>query len=129
MSALPVGRTSWSLSKAVLQWWRDWTRRSSALELKCCGEDEVERMAKDLGLSASELRRVAKLGPGSADLLLCGCGARPRSKRSIPDRTSSFPGPSVSLRYIGWREKRGRRLNHKGTKTQRKSVLFPNLVS
>jgi hypothetical protein len=70
MSALPVGRTSWSLTKAVLQWWRDWVRRSSALELKCCGEDEVERMAKDLGLSASELRRVATLGPGSADLLL-----------------------------------------------------------
>jgi hypothetical protein len=30
----------------------------------------VERIAKDLGLSASELRRVTKLGPGSADLLL-----------------------------------------------------------
>ena len=68
MSALPVG--SWSLTKAVLQWWRDWSRRSSALELKCCGEEEVERMAKDLGLSASELRSVAKLAPGSADLLL-----------------------------------------------------------
>jgi hypothetical protein len=68
MSALPVG--SWSLSKAVLQWWRDWTRRSSAQELKCCGEDEVARMAKDLGLSPFELRRFAKLGPGSADLLL-----------------------------------------------------------
>src|SRR6516165_3519306 len=70
MSALPIGQTSSSLIKAVFQWWRDWARRSSALELRCCGEDEVERIAKDLGLSASELRRVTKLGPGSADLLL-----------------------------------------------------------
>jgi hypothetical protein len=70
MSALPRGRTSRSLTKAIFQWWRNWTRRSSALELRCCGEDEVERIAKDLGLSASELRRVTKLGPGSADLLL-----------------------------------------------------------
>ena len=37
MSALRAGRTSRTLTKAVLQWWRDWTRRSSALELKCCG--------------------------------------------------------------------------------------------
>jgi hypothetical protein len=69
MSALPVGQKS--LTKAVSQWWREWTRRSSArFELKCCGEDEVERMAKDIGLSSSELRRLASLGPDSADLLL-----------------------------------------------------------
>src|SRR5262249_62055755 len=59
------------MTKAVLQWWRGWTRRSAArLELKCRGEDEVERMAKDVGVSASELRRLASLGPDSADLLL-----------------------------------------------------------
>jgi hypothetical protein len=40
------------------------------VELKCCGEEEVERLAKDVGLSASELRRLANLGPDSADLLL-----------------------------------------------------------
>src|SRR6516165_7066090 len=69
MSALPVGQKS--LTKAISQWWREWTRRASArFELKCCGEEEVERMAKDVGLSASELRSVAKLGPASADLLL-----------------------------------------------------------
>jgi hypothetical protein len=33
-------------------------------------EDEVERIAKDIGVSASELRRFATLGPDSADLLL-----------------------------------------------------------
>ena len=69
MSALPVGQKS--LIKAVSQWWREWARRASArFELKCCGEEEVERMARDIGLSSSELRRLASLGPDSADLLL-----------------------------------------------------------
>ena len=49
-----------SLTKAVSQWWRQWTRRDSArFELKCCGEEEVERMAKDIGVSPSELRKLA----------------------------------------------------------------------
>jgi hypothetical protein len=65
-----LGRKGWSATKAISQWWRDWTRRGSALELKCCAEGEVERMAKDIGVSASELRRLAALGPDSADLLL-----------------------------------------------------------
>jgi hypothetical protein len=30
MSTLPGGQKSWSVSKAVLQWWRGWTRRASA---------------------------------------------------------------------------------------------------
>ena len=69
MSALPVGQKS--LIKAVSKWWRQLARRGSArFELKCCGEEEVERMAKDIGLSSSELRRLASLGPDSADLLL-----------------------------------------------------------
>ena len=69
MSALPVGQKS--LIEAVSRWWRQWARRGSArFELKCCGEEEVERMAKDIGLSSSELRRLASLGPDSADLLL-----------------------------------------------------------
>ena len=65
-----LGRKSPSPIKAISQWLRDWARKSSALELRCCGEEEVERMAKDIGMSASELRRIAALGPGSADLLL-----------------------------------------------------------
>jgi hypothetical protein len=65
-----LGPKSWSPTKTISRWWRDWTRRGSGLDLKCCGEDEVERMAKDIGVSASELRRLATLGPDSADLLL-----------------------------------------------------------
>ena len=71
MSSVPVGQKRWSPTKAVLQWWRGWTRQSAArLELRCCGEEEVERMAKDIGVSASELHTLASLGPESADLLL-----------------------------------------------------------
>jgi hypothetical protein len=63
-------RKNRSPTKTISQWLRDWVRKSSAIEFRCCGEDEVERMAKDIGMSASELRRIAALGPGSADLLL-----------------------------------------------------------
>jgi hypothetical protein len=71
MWTLPRGQQSWSPIKAISQWWQDWIRAGSALaELKCCGEDEVERLAKDFGMSASELRCLASRGPHSADLLL-----------------------------------------------------------
>jgi len=38
--------------------------------LACCGEYEVERMARDLGMPPSELRKIANHGPEAADLLL-----------------------------------------------------------
>src|SRR6516165_12540006 len=58
-----------SLTKAVSQWWRQWTRRGSArFELKCCGEEEVERMAKDIGVFPSELRKLAQFGREHADI-------------------------------------------------------------
>jgi hypothetical protein len=86
MLAPPGGQKSWSPIKAVSQWWRDWSRRGSALELKCWGEDEVEYLAKDIGVSASELRRLAALGPDSPDLLLHRMAAldcpRPNLERS-----------------------------------------------
>lgn len=42
---------------------------SGRSELSMLPEDEVERMAQDLGMSASELRGVAAKGPHAADLL------------------------------------------------------------
>ena len=51
-------------------WWRDWTSQGPVLDPLCCAEGEVERIAKDIGLPAAEVRRLARLGPGSADLLL-----------------------------------------------------------
>ena len=70
MSALPRGQKSWSPIEAVLQWCREWTRKGSGSVLKCCGEEEVERMAKEVGVTAAELRRLASRGPESSDLLL-----------------------------------------------------------
>ena len=52
------------------QWWQNWRRANSSLsELVCCGEYEAERMAHDLGLPVSELRKLAEHGPEAADLL------------------------------------------------------------
>ena len=71
MSALSGGQKRRSPIEAISRWWRDWiTTASASSELRCCGEDEVERMAKDLSVSAAELRRLASRGPGAAQLLL-----------------------------------------------------------
>ena len=52
------------------RWWQSWRRANSSLsELVCCGEYEAERMAHDLGLPVSELRKLAEHGPEAADLL------------------------------------------------------------
>ena len=69
MAALLGGQKSWSPIEAILQWCRDWTRRD-ALELKCCGEEEIEHIAKDVGVSVTQLRALASRGPEAADLLL-----------------------------------------------------------
>jgi hypothetical protein len=61
---------SWRPIEAILQWGRDWSRVDALSGLKCCGEEHVELVAKDLGMSASQLRALAKLGPEAADLLL-----------------------------------------------------------
>lgn len=71
MSALPVGRKRRSPVEVVSEWWRDWTGFNPAFsDLSCCAQDEVERIAKDVGVSAAELRKLAHLGPDGADLLL-----------------------------------------------------------
>jgi hypothetical protein len=83
-----LGRKSPPPIKAISQWLRDWARKSSALELRCYGEEEVERMAKDIGMSASELRRIAALGPDSADLLLRRMAALDLDRKEV-SRTES----------------------------------------
>ncbi|HML06903.1 MAG TPA: DUF6455 family protein [Xanthobacteraceae bacterium] len=70
MSALPGTQQSRSLVEAVLQWCRNWTSKNTVEQLKCCGAEEVERIAKDVGLSGTELRAFASLGPEAAELLL-----------------------------------------------------------
>ena len=70
MSALPSGHKSWSPFDAILQWFRGFAASGSESELKCFAEADVERIAKDVGVSATELRTLAMYGPEAADLLL-----------------------------------------------------------
>jgi len=67
MLSAPTKRmAAWSSANSILQWWRK--RRSAGLV--DCGDEEIEHIAHDLCMSASELRELARKGPGSADLLL-----------------------------------------------------------
>jgi hypothetical protein len=56
-----------ALPQALAKWWQDWTEGD---RLESCPDREVERMAKDTGVSAAELRCLANMGEDSADLLL-----------------------------------------------------------
>jgi hypothetical protein len=67
----------WNLSnarKSVLpvikfaHWWRKISQARLA-ELEGCGADEVERIARDIGVTAYELRLLAGKNPGAAHLL------------------------------------------------------------
>jgi hypothetical protein len=71
MSALPYEQKRSSLTEIIAGWWQKWTGFNPAYsDISCCEQDDVERIARDVGVPAAELRALAKLGPGSADLLL-----------------------------------------------------------
>ena len=71
MSALPVGQKRRSPAELISDWWQSWTGFNPALsDLSCCAQDEVNRIARDIGVSAAELRELATLGPDAADQLL-----------------------------------------------------------
>lgn len=70
MSTLSSEEKKWSPLKAIARWWQEWTEAAPASTLRCCAEDEVERLARDVGLTPHELRSLAKRGPDAADLLL-----------------------------------------------------------
>ena len=71
MSTLSNARKRRSPVEVILQWWQVWTSTGPAQEeLTCCAEGQVERIAKDIGMPASEIRRLASAGPESAELLL-----------------------------------------------------------
>lgn len=69
MSGQPEGQKARSPLDAVTQWYRDRIKHSDEAELKCLGEEAVERMAKDMGVTAPELHQLARMGPGAAALL------------------------------------------------------------
>ena len=69
MPALLHEHKAWSPLEAIAQWYRDWSQRRAAAELSCCGEEAIDRMAREVGLTAAELRQLAKMGPEAAGLL------------------------------------------------------------
>jgi hypothetical protein len=69
MFALSQGRQSQSLLATMLAWCRSWFKGGSEPDFGCCGEAEIERIARDIRMSASELRAVVRKGPQAADLL------------------------------------------------------------
>ena len=65
------GNNRWSLIDAISKWWLNWTERRKALsELQCYAEEEIQRTAKDLGVSTAEIHRLVSRGPEGANLLL-----------------------------------------------------------
>ena len=68
MATLPRGQIFSSPIEIILQWMFDQSR-SKTLTLQSCGEQEVERIARDSGLSVAEFRVLACLGPNATDLL------------------------------------------------------------
>src|ERR1700746_110698 len=69
MFALAQGRQSQTPLKSMLAWCGAWFERSSESDFGCCDQAEIERMARDIRMSAYELRAVARKGPKAADLL------------------------------------------------------------
>ena len=71
MLAPPSRQESRSLLDAISNWWSNWTKkRSAVLELSCCAEEEINRTAKDLGMSTDEFHKLVSRGPEAANLLL-----------------------------------------------------------
>jgi hypothetical protein len=69
MLAPPDSQKAWSPLEAPSRWWRDWSGDGSASELRCCGDEEIARMAKDASVSAGEFRKLAHKGSEGAELL------------------------------------------------------------
>jgi len=68
MSTLPRTEIRQSPIRDILQWIWDRSQSNDLNDLQACGEREVERMARDAGLSAAEFRALASLGPNAPDL-------------------------------------------------------------
>jgi hypothetical protein len=65
-----------SLSDTLARWWSNWrTARRNVAALDCCGSEEAERIAHDVGVTAPELRTLAGKWPDSTNLLMCRLAA------------------------------------------------------
>jgi hypothetical protein len=64
-----------SVFGSVIAAFRDWVRKRRMLRqyrhrLNGCDQNEIARIARDVGLSSNELREMAELGPDAAKLML-----------------------------------------------------------
>jgi hypothetical protein len=55
--------------RRLAHWWRNWNGRRRTTDLDCCGPAEVERIARDVGVSGADLSILASKWPDDADLL------------------------------------------------------------
>ena len=69
MFALAQETQGRSFLQSMFGWCRSWFKPRSESDFGCCAEAEIERMANDLRMTASELRAMASKGPRAADLL------------------------------------------------------------
>jgi hypothetical protein len=59
-----------SLVRRLGHWWRSWNgRRKAMADLDSCGSTEMERIARDVGVSGADLSILAGKWPDAADLL------------------------------------------------------------
>jgi hypothetical protein len=60
-----------NVASQFVRWWQGWrARRRTTSELGCCAREDVERMARDVGVDRAELCILAGKWPDSADLLV-----------------------------------------------------------
>jgi hypothetical protein len=60
-----------SVVRRFVYWWQDWRARSRTMrELGCHPREDIERMARDVGVDSSDLCVLAGKWPNSADLLV-----------------------------------------------------------
>ena len=105
MVALPRGQIFSSPIETILQWMCDQSRSKTLNELQSCGEQEVERVARDSGLSVAEFRVLACLGPNATDLLerrMAALGLDPIAVSTARRRHSAiFSAFALSVRARG----------------------------
>ncbi len=59
-----------SPAEVIADWWNELTRNPACpSDLAACSDDDVDRMARDVGMSAYELQRLVTRGPHAADFL------------------------------------------------------------
>jgi len=111
MVALPPGQIFSSPIDTILQWMCDRSRSKTLNELQSCGEQEVERIPRESGLSVAEFRALACLGPNATDLLerrmaalgldpIAGSAAAPPTFRDLQRICSFCERPRRCLRDL-----------------------------